>query len=163
MKKVLVISDTHYPKYELPKALWLLVKDADAVIHCGDFTTPELWEDLKSINENIYSVYGNNDQVLSGSFPEKRIVTIEGFKIGIIHGFGYKYSKSARLNAEIGLGDCGCHCICFGHSHEPLIEHNESILYFNPGTVSGARTGQQTVGILTLSEENGIIGEIMSL
>ena len=163
MKKVLVISDTHYPKYELPKNLWLLVKNADVVIHCGDFTAPELLDDLKILNENIYSVYGNNDHILSGSLPEKRIVTIEGFKIGIIHGFGYKYSKSARLNAEIGLGDCGCHCICFGHSHEPLIENRNSIFYFNPGTVSCARTGQQTVGILTLSEKDGINGEILKL
>ncbi|AMP20896.1 hypothetical protein AZF37_06725 [endosymbiont 'TC1' of Trimyema compressum] len=73
MKKTLVISDTHYPKYELPSKLWSLVKEADAVIHCGDFTASELLEDLKLVNENVYSVYGNNDQILSGSIPEKEL------------------------------------------------------------------------------------------
>ncbi|AMP20895.1 hypothetical protein AZF37_06720 [endosymbiont 'TC1' of Trimyema compressum] len=64
----------------------------------------------------------------------------------------------------MGLGDCDCHCICFGHSHEPLNEQQDSILYFNPGTASGARTGKQTAGFLKLSKENGIInGELISL
>ena len=34
----------------------------------------------------------------------------------------------------MGLGDCDYHCICFGHSHEPLNKLQDSILYFNPGT-----------------------------
>ena len=73
MKKILIISDTHYPKYELPSKLWSLVKEADAIIHCGDFTASELLEDLKLVNENICSVYGNNDQIVSGSLAEKEL------------------------------------------------------------------------------------------
>lgn len=164
MKKILVLSDTHYPRYEVPKKIWALAETADAVIHCGDFVTQAVYEDLKCLNKNIYGVFGNNDDAfLVSQLPEKRIIAIEGYQIGILHGFGFKYTKSALKNAIFGLGDCGCHCICFGHSHEPVAVYDKDILYFNPGTAAGARTGRQTVGLLTVSKMEGIKTEIIEL
>src|SRR3989338_7005039 len=90
MKKIGVLSDTHIPKAasDLPEIVYAELKNIDMIFHAGDLVQLEVLEKLQKIAPT-YAVFGNMDMDdVRSALPEKDTVTIEGFKIGIIHGYG---------------------------------------------------------------------------
>lgn len=87
---IVVISDTHLPKRKmgLPTRLLEQLKDADLIIHAGDWTTIDVYKELQSY-ARVEGVYGNVDgQEIIELLSFKKIVEVCGFKIGITHGHG---------------------------------------------------------------------------
>lgn len=94
IKKIVVLSDTHIPvrAASIPEKLIKEFKNADLIIHAGDFQTIEIFNDLEKYG-NLIAVYGNMDSDdVAKKLPEKVIVNIENdhkeFKIGVTHGIG---------------------------------------------------------------------------
>jgi putative phosphoesterase len=88
--KIIVISDTHMPKRakSLPNRLLEELKDADLIIHAGDWQTIDVYNQLTGFAK-VEGVYGNvDDENIKEMFLEKRTVEVNGFKIGITHGHG---------------------------------------------------------------------------
>ena len=160
MKKIIVISDTHYPLYNIPENFFkLFLNDTyDGIIHCGDFTDYKLFERLKKIKIPLYIVLGNNDnsRVFVSNFSKELIINVENKLIGITHGFGF---KNVLQNVIIKFKKKQLDCVCFGHTHIICNTIFKKCLYFNPGSLSGVRTGKKTYGILYI-EKNFINGEI---
>jgi uncharacterized protein len=133
--KIGVISDTHMPEKgkELPLKLCNELKKCDMVIHVGDMVTAVVVQDLKKICPNLKAVCGNMDPAeIRQQFPEKEVIQVGKFRIGIKHGFGPP-DKLLSLMKEAFKSD-NVDMIIFGHSHNPVNEKIGKIIFFNPGS-----------------------------
>jgi putative phosphoesterase len=63
--------------------------------------------------------------------PKKDIIKIDNFKIGLIHGYGAPLGLEQRIRKEF---EEKMDVIVFGHSHQPVNEVKDGILFFNPGS-----------------------------
>jgi putative phosphoesterase len=130
-----VISDTHIPDRAkgLPKEILQVFKDVDMIIHTGDFVSVAVLNKLKSLCGNIKAVAGNMDsQKVKTKLPEKEIVKVGNYKIGIAHGYGHPNGLIDYLTKLFKNDDVDI--IVFGHSHTPLNKKIGDILFFNPGS-----------------------------
>lgn len=133
--KIGVISDTHinHKSADLPEEIVEAFKNVDMIIHCGDLVDLSVVEKLKNLCKNVKAVYGNMDPAeLKDKLPEKEIITVGKFKIGVAHGYGAP-NGLVELLTKI-FKDEGVDIIVFGHSHKPLNEKRGNILFFNPGS-----------------------------
>jgi hypothetical protein len=115
--KIGVISDTHLkePHPEFKKAVEFHFKDVEKIFHAGDFVDWSIAEYLSSQKELI-AVYGNMDSYdIRKAFPEKRVIELQGFKIGLIHGGGSPFGIESRIRGEFDEVDA----IVYGHTHTP--------------------------------------------
>ena len=149
--KIGVLSDTHlYRVSEELKAIYKnYLSDMDFVFHAGDTCALEVVEYMK--NENFHGVSGNMDPPeVKAILPEKKIVEIGAYRIGLIHGWGSSEGLEDRVFGEFSDVDI----IVFGHSHSAFNGKKEGILLFNPGTATGPslRSGN-SLGILELGHE----------
>lgn len=132
-----VLSDTHITNNdkEIPQLVLADLKHCDMIIHAGDIGCTEALDSLSQICQNIRAVWGNMDPPdLKKKLPEKQLISIGNFKLGIIHGFGNP-EKLVALVAEAFKKD-KVNLIIFGHSHIALNEKKGDILFFNPGSVT---------------------------
>jgi uncharacterized protein len=152
--KIVVISDTHMPKKAkcLPNRVITELKQTDLIIHAGDWQTVEVYQELLKYGE-VIGVIGNVDsEEMQALLPEKIIVDIEGFKIGVVHGHGKRWTTERR--AVEAFIDTPVDCIIFGHSHIPVLKEVNGTLLFNPGSCTDKRRQlQPSFGIITVKNE----------
>ena len=120
-----VVSDTH-------GLLRPQVIDAfsgvDMILHAGDIGDPEVLESLTAVAP-VFAVRGNNDrEEWALDIPETRIVPIGDIRVYMIHDV--KEMEKTPLR---------CQAVVAGHSHRPLIEKREGILFLNPGSAGPRR------------------------
>lgn len=133
--KIGILSDTHIPHQadDVPQKILQDFKDVDMIIHAGDLVDLSVLDRLKTVCKNIKAVWGNMDPYeVRKKLPEKDIIKILNYKIGIFHGYGPPH-KLIDLMTEIFKNDC-VNIIIFGHSHSSLSEKKGNILFFNPGS-----------------------------
>lgn len=133
--KIGVIADTHIPeraKYIPPQVLEAF-SGVDMVIHAGDLIDLDVLNELKAACKNIKAVWGNMDPYeVKKRLPEKEVIRLGNHTIGVIHGYGHP-DKLINLVTDIFKKD-NVDIIIFGHSHSPLNEKRQDIIYFNPGS-----------------------------
>lgn len=159
--KIGVISDTHIrcgSNKVLPEIIWSAFSDVDLILHAGDINDEEVLVELEALAP-VEVVAGNTDSYdIVIKFGEKKILTIEGKKIGLTHGAGYRGSTPER--AKAAFMDDNLDCVVFGHSHQPYNKMENGILMFNPGScMDPRREPQPSYGILYATKED-IKGEI---
>ena len=133
--RIVVISDTHISDKEgsLPPKLVEEIRKADMVIHAGDFINIELLMKIKSLCANVQAVCGNMDTPeIRSALPQKEILKVGRYKIGIMHGYGSANKLVEALSAEFKAEKLDI--IIFGHSHSALNEKIGDTLFFNPGS-----------------------------
>lgn len=146
MIKIGVLSDTHLsrPTDDFKVTIAKVFSDVDMIIHAGDMTGLLVHEFLS--NWDLQAVSGNmDDHDLSAILPEKRIETVAGRRIGVMHGKGPPFYIERIVEQEFVDVDI----IIFGHSHIPLYKKRGDVYLINPGSYRSSRT----VGILELEEE----------
>ncbi len=157
-----VISDTHIPKMakDIPKAVYNEFKNVDLILHAGDFVEADFLKKLKDFKKTI-GVYGNLDSSeVSNILNAKEIIEVEGFRIGLIHGWGAPEGLTERIRME--FKDEKIDCIVFGHSHSPFNETKNGILFFNPGSPTDKIFAPyNSYGSLEITDK--IIGKITKL
>ena len=159
--KIGVFSDTHLKSAKgLPRKALDLLSSVDAIIHAGDYQDISVVETLTDLKD-FYGVSGNMDSGrIRAVLPEKRVVELNGFKIGITHGWGAPTGIELRVKNFFPEDDLNA--IVFGHSHTPCNKVINNILFFNPGSPTDKRhADHRTMGILTLDKT--ISGEIITL
>ena len=132
--RILVLSDTHVPRMarDIPKAVYDDIKKSDLVLHAGDFVEMSFLEKLRKVKKTI-AVFGNMDsKEISSSLKSKEIIEAGKFRIGLIHGWGSPDGLAERILEEF-KGE-KLDCIVYGHSHRPMNETIEKVLFFNPGS-----------------------------
>jgi len=161
--KIGVLSDTHIAKagnrWDFLGNLrdkWF--KDADMVLHAGDFTDPDVLTAFHPIP--VVGVRGNMDP-LEIDLPLKKIIALNGGKrIGLIHGWGHPRGLCERVLRE-WEGE-SLDCLVFGHSHVPVCFEKNGLLLFNPGSATMGRGGLgATIGLLEICDR--ISGKILPL
>lgn len=165
IKKIVVLSDTHLPvrAAKIPQKIIEQLKDADLIIHAGDYQTIEVVNRLQNYSHFI-GVYGNMDSDdVADKLPEKIIINIKNgnkeFKIGVTHGSGPPEGLYVRV---LHFFEEKPDCIIFGHSHKSLNEKIDDTLMFNPGSPTDTVFATiNTFGILTINDE--IKGEIIEI
>jgi hypothetical protein len=146
-----LISDTH--GLLRPQALAAL-QGSDLIIHAGDIGAPEVLTALQVVAPT-FSVRGNNDtEAWAASVPERQIVKAEGRQILVLHQVGHLFRDP---------GPDGCAAVIFGHTHKPLVETRNGVLYVNPGSAGPRRFKLPlTVGHLWVTQEE-LRAEIVEL
>lgn len=137
--KIGVIADTHIPDraQTIPQVILESFKGVDVVIHAGDLVELGVLDKLKGACAVVKAVWGNMDSPeVKRALPEKEILKIGHYNIGITHGYGHP-SKLIELVTEIFKGD-NVNLIIFGHAHFPINEKRNNVLYFNPGSSTDA-------------------------
>ena len=141
MTKIGVVSDTHLPRFgrALPRALVRGLQRAGVtrIVHLGDLTDPlavPLFEAIAPFD----AVAGNNDgPELRARFGRRKIVLVEGVRIGMVHGDGKRgTTKSRALDA---FAEDEADVILFGHSHRPSVGREGRRLIANPGSPTDKR------------------------
>lgn len=124
-----VISDTHG---RLPLSVLKVFKGVDLIVHAGDIGKPEILDSLEKIAPTA-SVRGNMDMGRwADQLPEQRIITVSESKLCVLHDIG-------RL--ELNPDSSGCNVVISGHSHRPMVEKRQGLLYLNPGSAAQPRYG----------------------
>ena len=135
---VLVVGDMFVPQRSQdidPQFKTILIPNKlQHVLSLGNIGSRESYDWLKSLSNDFHSVKGDFDE---GDMPEKKIVTIGEFKIGMIHGhqvlpWGNTDSLSS-IQRELD-----CDILLYGNTHEINVKVLDNKLYINPGTISGA-------------------------
>jgi len=153
--KIGVISDTHIPTHanHLPAKVLDSLKTMDMILHAGDLVELNVLGELKSICNNVKAVCGNMDTIqVRDVLPKKEVIVIGKHKIGLTHGRG-SATHIIESVTETFRTD-GVDIIVFGHSHHALNEKIESILYFNPGSLTDTVFAPfNSYGILEINDQ----------
>ncbi|BAI60903.1 putative phosphoesterase [Methanocella paludicola SANAE] len=142
--KIAVLSDTHL-RAKMPQELLDMLKDADLVVHAGDFITPVVYEAVKASSKRLVAVHGNSDDdSIKSTLPESVIFDAEGVKIGVIHKgrYGTDVTNMRYLALEMGVK-----VLIYGHLHSPVIDQTD-VLLLCPGSPIFPRMADPTIAIL---------------
>jgi hypothetical protein len=136
-----VISDTH--GLLRPEAIQAL-KGSDLILHAGDIGKPEILEEL-SLIAPVVAVRGNNDTgAWARTIPESETFAIKNVSIHLLH-----IIKDLDLDPKTA----GIQVVISGHSHKPIIEEREDVLFLNPGS-AGPRRFKLPISIACLYVKN---------
>jgi uncharacterized protein len=160
MKRIGVLSDTHIPKAasDLPEEVYRQFRNVDMILHAGDLVEISVLEKLESIAPTR-AVSGNMDMdEVRGRLPLKDTIAVNGFKIGLIHGYG----PPAKIIDIVSGEFTGVDVIIFGHSHTSYNQLVKKTLFFNPGSPTDKIfASYNSFGILEVGD--GIVGRIIRL
>ena len=104
------------------------------VLCLGNIGNKESYDWLKSLSNDFHSVKGDYDE---GDMPEKKVVTIGEFKIGLIHGHQILPWGNVEALSSIQR-QLDCDILLSGNTHEINVKVADNKLYINPGSISGA-------------------------
>jgi uncharacterized protein len=127
MARVGLISDTH--GLLRPEALTFL-RGSDFIVHAGDIGDAEVIKALRVLAP-LTVVRGNND---AGAWAD-RIAETEALQVGEVSI--YVLHNLAELDLDPVAA--GFQVVVSGHSHHPLIEQRDGVLYVNPGSAGPRR------------------------
>lgn len=140
--RVGLISDTH--NRVRPEALEAL-RGCAQIIHAGDICNPEVLRVLGEIAP-VWAVRGNND---SGpgvdALPVSRTVEVGGARVLVVHDIA-DVPRPPRHDVVVT-----------GHSHKPLIQERDGVLFVNPGSAGPRRFKLPvTVGMLEVFDGKAV-------
>ena len=146
-----LISDTH--GLVRPEVLPVFA-GAALIIHAGDIGTSEVLKELKSIAP-VIAVRGNNDKdAWASAIPETKVIQVGKVSIYVLHDL---------KEIDVSPGAAGYQVVVSGHSHRPLIDKREGVLYVNPGS-AGPRRFKLPVTVARLTIEGPKVeGEVVNL
>ena len=99
----------------------------------------------------VEAVFGNMDEpALQAELPERRMVEVEGVRIGLVHIAGARAGREERLVSWFP----GCDAVVYGHTHIPQVEQHRGVWVLNPGSPTERRRAAQH-SMLVLRVEEG--------
>ena len=150
--RVAIVSDTHLPRgsRRLPEPCVERLRDADAILHCGDVSTAAVLEWLEALGPPVHAVQGNvDDDVLHERLPDWRVVELGAARIGMVHIPGPARGRFERLKLLFPDAQAAI----FGHTHMPQHEAREGFQIFNPGSPTERRRAPaRTMGLATVQD-----------
>ncbi len=161
--KIIAISDTHIKQgsilEQIQPELVRLIKDADVVIHAGDFVTKEAYDELSGICR-LEAVHGNMDEPeLKRLLPARKVIELDGLRLGIIHEAALSIQDTT--GAWYMAKEMDVDVLIFGHIHRPLIEKSD-VLLACPGSPTAPRLSEPAAIELNI-EDGNISGKVLTL
>ena len=149
--KIGVISDTHGKMH--PKVADVF-RGVDHIIHAGDVCGEDILQQLEQIAPLI-AVKGNMDV--------GELSTILNTTESVQFGKALVYVLHISHMLDIEPDKKGFNVIITGHTHIPMIETKNNVLYLNPGSVTYPKhQNSPTVALLHVDEKD-ISAEIIKL
>ncbi len=125
--RVGLISDTH--GLLRPEAFAAL-SGCERIVHGGDIGNPGIIADLERIAP-VNAVRGNNDHgPWAAAIAETDLFEIGGIFVYAIHDLA---------EFDIDPRAAGVRVVVSGHSHRPLVQERDGVLYVNPGSAGPRR------------------------
>ncbi len=159
-----ILADTHITNATEPfkKLVHRAFSHCDIIFHAGDITALEVLEVFS--DKTVYGVQGNMCGVtVRRVLPKSRIITLDGFRIGLCHGAGPRHNIEERLWSLFPDTDC----IIYGHTHEPVCEKKGGVFFINPGSfqVTSPHGTPASYALLTIDDNriNASLHSIRSL
>lgn len=153
-----VVSDTHD---RFDPALRKLFAGVDFILHAGDIVGPEVLQALEAIAP-VRAVRGNNDDgAWAEPLPAARVERFLEVPVLVVHILGSV--EEPTLAVRFLLEAERPRVVISGHSHAPLLQVKDRMLFFNPGSAGPARFKlKPAAGLLTI-EEGRVRGELFAL
>ena len=135
---VLVVGDMFVPQRspdinEKFKSI-LIPNKIQHVLSLGNIGSRESYDWLKSLSNDFHTVKGDYDE---GDIPEKKVVQIGEFKIGMIHG--HQVLPLGDVESLSGIArELDCDIFISGNTHQIGVQVLDNKLFINPGSISGA-------------------------
>ncbi|WP_255169177.1 metallophosphoesterase [Natrononativus amylolyticus] len=142
---IAVFSDTHSSGgHELEGEALVAAREADAVVHAGDFTSVAALEAFQRTCPVLFAVHGNADSsAVRERLPTDRVVEEGGVRIAVTH---------RRNGGETGLAMFGrsrdADVVVSGHTHRPGLTKTEDVLLVNPGSHAQPRGNRPGFALL---------------
>lgn len=149
---IVVLSDTHRTERPgLNGPLREAVREADRVIHAGDFTTAAVLDGFQSITTKLLGVAGNRDSpAVTDRLPTARTLAIGAYTVAVTH---------TQSGGQTGLRYFGAErdadLVISGHTHRPHFVAEDGPALLNPGSHTDPRGGEPTYA--ELDTGNGIL------
>jgi putative phosphoesterase len=122
-----VISDTHGLVREQALAA---LRGSDVIVHAGDIGSLDVLAHLQQIAPT-HAVRGNNDRDAWGrKLPLTEVVAMGQHHVYLLHDIA---------DLDVDPAAAGFAAVIYGHSHKPLIEWRDGVLYLNPGSAGPRR------------------------
>lgn len=135
--KIGLIADTH--GLLRPQALTAL-QGVDHLIHAGDIGGPQILAELERIAP-LSVVRGNNDgDAWADGIPESLTLRFGAISLYVLHDL-----KQLAIDPKAE----GIDVVIAGHSHKPLHDVRDGVLYLNPGS-AGPRRFKLPIGVALL-------------
>jgi putative phosphoesterase len=122
-----VISDTHgLLRAEALDAL----TGAEHILHAGDVGDIAILDSLRAIAP-VTAIRGNIDTSgACANLPTTEYVELAGASFYLVHN---------RHDLDLNPSAAGISCIVSGHSHRPVIETHNGVVFLNPGSAGPRR------------------------
>ena len=155
-----IIGDTHGDIHSIRQAV-ALTEPVGLWLHTGDFC-----RDARSLTAltgiPVISVAGNCDG--RGEAKPDEFIELAGYRIWLTHGhhFGVKQNLdelrdwASQYESDI---------VVYGHTHQPAIITESTLLLFNPGSAAMPRRGKKrTFGVIELKDgREGILPRLITI
>jgi putative phosphoesterase len=140
-----IISDTHgLLRQEAAEAL----RGSALIVHAGDVGKPDVLERLRAIAPT-FAVRGNVDGgAWASALPLTDVVQVGALHLYVLH-------ELSRLTIDPNAA--GFAAVISGHTHRPVAEIRDGVLYLNPGS-AGPRRFSLPVTVARLN----IVGDTLS-
>jgi uncharacterized protein len=149
--RVGLISDTH--GLLRPEAVTSL-RGCTLIIHGGDIGGPEILDELGSLAP-ITAVRGNNDAgAWAQHLKDTELLRVGGVLLYVIHNL---------KEMEVDPRAQGIRVVVSGHSHKPLIEERQGVLFVNPGSAGRRRFKLPIALAELLIEGDAVTARIVNL
>ena len=140
--RVGIISDTHGL---LRPAVLPIFKDVEMIIHAGDIGSQDVLDSLGSVAP-VIAVRGNNDtERWAKKVPQTAVAQVAGARLYVLHDL---------KELSIKISEKGFAAVISWHSHRPVIDERDGVLYVNPGS-AGPRRFKLPISVALLAVHNG--------
>lgn len=122
------------------------------IIHAGDIGERDVLEALETIAP-VKAVRGNNDYVPWADFiPHDQVIEHGSHLLSVLH-------ELEHLDLDPAAAEFSA--VIFGHSHCPLVETRNGVLYLNPGSAGPRRCALSVAVAKIHMTESGLTSEII--
>lgn len=153
--EIAIISDTHIPSRarEIPPAFVDRIREADHVIHAGDFDSTGALANINALATELTAVAGNMDRNMA--LPPVATVELEGQEFVVTHGAGSRRGYERRVTSLVKEHRTSEDAIgVSGHTHEARDTTHDGVRLLNPGSATAAAPAEFAT-MLTVSFESG--------
>ncbi|WP_158058618.1 metallophosphoesterase [Halorussus halophilus] len=157
---ITILSDTHSAAgHRLEGRAAEAVREADLVVHAGDFYTESALDAFEDASNHLYGVYGNNaTDGVRDRLPPERTFEAHGLRFVLTHGQNRGATGLSLLGRQQDAD-----VVVFGHSHRHHASDAGDVLLLNPGSHAQPRGGLPTHVELRVADDGAdyrVTGEI---
>ncbi len=153
---IAIFSDTHSTRgHKLEGEALTAAREADTVIHAGDFTSQSALEAFQNECGTLYAVHGNADNMaVRDRLPTDRVVEAGGIRFAVTHRRGGGETSLAMFGRSRDAD-----VVVSGHTHRPMIVDADDVLLVNPGSHAQPRGNRPGFAVLD-ETETGLTGDL---